>query len=171
MEEDYDCDKIGIPEDIRPKVDWDSEVSIMPMYKKKFYKKTMPGFPDEEISIQQDSGDANLDIWYGTQLYQETYVFHGNAPENNFILQHIPIISGTFYGIIALREEIGSSEKKTLFSVTLSSLNQFQVCLLDSESDLRIISGHINLQTGYVNMVWNRPPGLFEFQIGYEYNR
>ncbi len=165
--EDYDCDKIGIPEDLKPKpaqINQPLLGSAVLNYYIKFRYSDNKGFPsDGTISIQKRASDANLDMWYGTMLSQESYELSGETNLTHVTLEKTPILKQTMFGSISFN---GSD----VFTFTTSSLNQLQITKV-STTGLDITYGWVNLNEGTIEIIWSVPPGPFQLKVDYEYNR
>ncbi len=151
---DYECDKIGIPEDLRPKCDW----------------------VVDSVSLMQGSGGANLDIWYNDAYVSgETHIINGNTAhingnmaETSIMLERTPVLIGSLTGQIFKDNALiynFHAHSSGLFAITMVG----NPCV-DISPALNITGYYLNNATGILGFNWASPPGTLKFIVNYEYN-
>jgi len=154
--DDDDCDKIGVPEDLKPK----------PIQYGGYYVKDKGGYPgDDELFIINNSksfSGTDLEPWYGTQLVSENHDVSGEGHFDSLLLKRVPILAGT------LTAEISIDDKK--FNIYVNSAGNSKVDYTGDPQN-KPLYANLNCQTGDMRIGWMYPPGEYKISILYEINR
>jgi hypothetical protein len=137
------------------------------------------GFPgdDQYTLMQRASGDANLDIWYSSQVISQetTSSDPGTAPTVKFApLEKTPILPGTVNGTVYC----GGSALAT-FVVPQNPSSAWSITSVNGTATQKLYSGTLNVTTGEMTLNFTTTttpttlwaPGAVVYAIvNYEYN-
>jgi hypothetical protein len=135
------------------------------MYKYKgIYPEKTENFPqDDELSIQQGCGTANLNIFYGSQFYQdEQHPHDGSYEQCSYWLIHTPICPGTLTGTLWLPSAGGWMPTQNFLATSEG------VLILDNSLNLiKVNHGFLDMLTGELNLEFNTIPGVHKVVVSY----
>lgn len=126
------------------------------------------GFPvDDEISIHQGTGNADLSFWYNHQFVMNeshtiTTELGSNCMAYSFITEHVPVLPGTFTGSVFIGDE-----RVQTFVADIDGVFGFSPV---GEPTTLVSHGSIDHHTGTITFDWNSIPPTHTVVCSYEYD-
>lgn len=125
------------------------------------------GYPGDDVNTlgQRASGDANLDVYYGSsQVQNETLSTDAGADTTSVFaaFEHTPILAGSVTGTIY----DGTTAIQTF---VVSEAGTFTFTDINSPSP-KCSSGSLNVSTGELTLTWSSAPGSNYAIVNYDYN-